>query len=79
MEFHEKQTAIRSAIERLHAARMAHKAAIKIHNDAKIWRLGASEDERLWELETRVLLDRAGDEVKAVEAELRRIKLTRLH
>jgi len=79
MEFHEKQTAIRSAIERLHAARMAHKAAIKIHNDAKIWRLGASEDERLWELETRVLLDKAAGTVKAIESELRRIRLAKLH
>lgn len=79
MEFHQKQSAIRSAIERLHSARMAHKTALKIHQDAKIWRIGATEDERLWELETRVLLDRAGNEVKAVEAELRRIKLAKLH
>jgi hypothetical protein len=79
MEFHEKATAIRSATRRLGEARSAHRIAAKVHNDAKVWRRYASEDERLWELETRIKLENAMCEVKAIEAELRRIKLAKLH
>ena len=78
MELLGKQTAIKSAIRRLHDARAAHKVALKIHNDAKVWRFGATVEERHWELETRIRLDSTGDELKAAEAELRRIKLAKL-
>ncbi len=72
--------AIRAANKRLKSARIAHQIASKIHADARIWKIGTvTEDDRLWELATRVKLEDAVCEVKAAEAELRRIKLAKLH
>ncbi|KAB2673085.1 hypothetical protein F9K77_07130 [Ochrobactrum sp. LMG 5442] len=78
MQTRKQSPAIRAATKRLKSARIAHQIAAKIHADARIWKIGAAtEDDRLWELETRNKLDDAVCEVAAVKAEVRRLKLAR--
>lgn len=68
----------RAANKRLKQALIAHELASKIHDEARIWKIGArSEDDRLWELETRTRLDDAIAEVSSAEAEVRRAMLAK--
>ncbi|ANG95797.1 hypothetical protein A8A54_04425 [Brucella pseudogrignonensis] len=70
--------ATRAATKRLKQALIAHEIAFEIHDKARIWKIGArSEDDRLWELETRNKLDAAIAEVSAAEAEVRRAMLAK--
>jgi len=70
--------AVRVATRRLKSARIAHQIAAKVHAEARIWKVGAAtEDDRLWELATRVKLDDATSEVAAAEAEVRRLQLAK--
>lgn len=72
--------AVRAANKRLKSARIAHQVAAKVHSEARIWKIGAAtEDDRLWELATRIRLENAVCEVKAAEAEVRRTKLAMPH
>lgn len=67
---------VRAATKRLKSARIAHQIAAKVHADARIWKIGAAtEDDRFWELATRLKLDDAVCEVAAAEAEVRRLEL----
>jgi len=71
-------SATRTATKRLKQALIAREIASKIHDEARIWKIGArSEDDRFWELETRNKLDDAIAEVSAAEAEVRRSMLAK--
>ncbi|MBO1024741.1 hypothetical protein IPU75_08425 [Ochrobactrum sp. SD129] len=71
-------SATRAANKRLKQALIAHEVAEKIHAKAHIWKIGArSEDDRLWELETKTKLDDARAEISAAEAEVRRSMLAK--
>ncbi|KAB2793798.1 hypothetical protein F9K96_01085 [Brucella anthropi] len=71
-------SATRTATKRLKQALIAREIASKIHDEARIWKIGArSEDDRLWELETKTKLDDAIAEVSAAEAEVRRAMLAK--
>ncbi|WP_226622347.1 hypothetical protein [Brucella anthropi] len=71
-------SATRAANRRLKQALIAREIASKIHDEARIWKIGArSEDDRLWELETKTKLDDATAEVFASEAEVRRAMLAK--
>lgn len=78
IEFHEKARLLKSALNRLHAARLAHKTANKVYNDSKCWRRDASVEARHWQLKSYERLEAATADLKAAEAELRRIKLARV-
>ncbi len=68
----------RAANKRLKQALIAREIASEIHDKARIWKIGArSEDDRLWELETRTRLDDAIAEVATAEAEVRRAMLAK--
>lgn len=70
--------ATRAANKRLKSALIAREIASKIHDEARIWKIGAaSEDDRLWELATRLKLDDAIAEVATAEAEVRRAMLAK--
>ena len=71
-------SATRAANKRLKSALIARELASKVHSEARIWKIGAaSEDDRLWELETKTKLDDATAEVSAAEAEVRRSMLAK--
>lgn len=71
-------SATRAANKRLKQALIAHQMASKIHGEARIWKIGArTEDDRLWELETKTKLDDAIAEVATAEAEVRRAMLAK--
>ncbi|WP_139974657.1 hypothetical protein [Ochrobactrum sp. CGA5] len=71
-------SATRAANKRLKSALIAREIASKIHDEARIWKIGAaSEDDRLWELATRLKLDDAIAEVATAEAEVRRAMLAK--
>ncbi|HHV66467.1 MAG TPA: hypothetical protein GXX48_02280 [Ochrobactrum intermedium] len=71
-------SATRAANKRLKQALIARELASKVHSEALIWKIGAaSEDDRLWELATRLKLDDAICEVSAAEAEVRRAMLAK--
>lgn len=78
IEFHEKARLLKSALNRLHTARLAHKTANKAYNATKVWHHSASVEARHRQLKSNERLEAATAEVKAAEAELRRIKLARV-
>lgn len=78
LDFHEKAKLLKSALNRLHVARMAHKTANKIYNDAKCWHHSASVEAQHWQLKCYERLEATTAEVKSAEAEIRQIKLARI-
>lgn len=78
LDLREKATALKIALNRLHAARLAHVTARKIHQNAKVWRSDADLEDHHWQQKTREALDDSVCAVKAAEAELRRIRLIKL-
>lgn len=78
IEFHEKARLLKSALNRLHTARLAHKTANKIYNESKCWHHSASVEARHWQLKCYERLEAATADLKSAESELRRIKLTRV-
>ncbi|MGQ5718303.1 hypothetical protein [Pseudochrobactrum asaccharolyticum] len=78
MDFLEKAKQLKSALNRLHTARIAHKTANKIYNDSKVWRHDASMEAQHWQLKSYERLEAATAEIKAAESEIRRIKLARI-
>lgn len=78
LTFGEKATRLKSALNRLHTARLAHKTANKIYNDSKVWRHDASMEAQHWQLKSYERLEAATADLKAAEAEIRQIKLARI-
>ena len=78
MEFHEKARATTVALLKLGEARKAHATARKIHQQSKVWHHDTDLEDHHWQQKTRECLETAVCELKAAEAELRRIKLIKL-
>ena len=78
LDFHEKARLLKSALNRLHAAKLAHKSANKVYNNAKVWRCNAEPEDYHWEQKSLERLEAATAEVKSAEAEIRRIKMARI-
>lgn len=78
MDFLEKAKQLKSALNRLHTARLAHKTANKIYNESKCWHHSASVEAQHWQLKSYERLEAATSEVKAAEAEIRQLKLARI-
>jgi len=78
LDFHEKAKQLKSALNRLHVAKMAHKSASKVYNDAKVWRYNAEPEDYHWEQKSLQNLRETACKIKSIEAEIRRIKLARV-
>lgn len=78
MDFHEKAKQLKAALNRLHTAKLAHKAANKVYNDAKVWHYSASVEDHHRQLKSYERLEAATAGLKSAEAELRRIKMARV-
>jgi|GEM_PF-5812320 len=78
LKFHEKARLLKSAHARMRKAKADRYTANKIYNDAKCWRRDASVETQHGQLKSYERLEAATADLKAAEAELRRIKLARV-